>query len=163
MQHRHKALTLHEPWAMFVRVGLKRFETRSWQTSYRGPLLIHASANESLVDQTLEDPCIRPAFDRLWRQVRQARPDASILLHRTLYPGHVVALVELADVFPTVGLFPSDATPDERALGDWSPGRFAWKLDAIRPLWKPIRWRGKQGLWTAPPDLVKLVQEDLLS
>lgn len=39
-----RALTLHQPWASLVALGVKRLETRSWSTSYRGRLLIHAAA-----------------------------------------------------------------------------------------------------------------------
>ncbi|NLE60710.1 MAG: ASCH domain-containing protein, partial [Planctomycetes bacterium] len=35
-----KALSLWEPWASLMRCGAKTIETRSWYTSYRGPLLI---------------------------------------------------------------------------------------------------------------------------
>jgi hypothetical protein len=38
-----KALTLWQPWASLVALGVKSIETRSWSTSYRGPLAIHAS------------------------------------------------------------------------------------------------------------------------
>ena len=38
-----KALTLHQPWASLVALGVKTIETRSWATSYRGPLAIHAA------------------------------------------------------------------------------------------------------------------------
>ena len=38
-----KALTLTQPWATLVAIGAKRIETRSWRTSYRGPLAIHAA------------------------------------------------------------------------------------------------------------------------
>lgn len=38
-----KALSLTQPWASLVAVGAKRIETRSWRTSYRGPLAIHAA------------------------------------------------------------------------------------------------------------------------
>lgn len=37
-----KAITLHQPWASLVVVGAKTVETRSWATSYRGPLVVHA-------------------------------------------------------------------------------------------------------------------------
>lgn len=37
-----KALTLHQPWASLVALGVKTIETRSWSTTYRGPLVIHA-------------------------------------------------------------------------------------------------------------------------
>lgn len=38
-----KALTLWQPWATLVALGVKTIETRSWSTSYRGPLAIHAA------------------------------------------------------------------------------------------------------------------------
>jgi hypothetical protein len=39
-----KVLTLHQPWASLIAVGVKTIETRSWSTQYRGPLAIHAGA-----------------------------------------------------------------------------------------------------------------------
>lgn len=38
-----KVLTLHQPYATAIALGHKRYETRSWWTSYRGPLAIHAA------------------------------------------------------------------------------------------------------------------------
>lgn len=37
-----KVLTIREPWATLVVEGMKEFEFRSWNTSYRGRILIHA-------------------------------------------------------------------------------------------------------------------------
>ena len=37
-----KVLTIKQPWATLIMQGNKRFEFRSWQTKYRGELLIHA-------------------------------------------------------------------------------------------------------------------------
>lgn len=39
-----KALTIWQPWASLWACGAKGFETRSWATSYRGPIAIHAAA-----------------------------------------------------------------------------------------------------------------------
>jgi len=36
-------LSMHQPWASLVVLGLKRFEGRSWTHKYRGPLWIHAT------------------------------------------------------------------------------------------------------------------------
>lgn len=38
------ALTIRQPWAALVVTGRKRIEWRTWATSHRGPLLIHAAA-----------------------------------------------------------------------------------------------------------------------
>ena len=37
-----KVLTIKQPWATLIMQKDKRFEFRSWQTKYRGDLLIHA-------------------------------------------------------------------------------------------------------------------------
>ena len=44
-----KVLTIKQPWATLIMQGYKRFEFRSWQTKYRGDLLIHAG-KVTLVD-----------------------------------------------------------------------------------------------------------------
>jgi hypothetical protein len=37
-----KVLSIQQPWAWFIVNGYKDIENRSWYTSYRGPILIHA-------------------------------------------------------------------------------------------------------------------------
>lgn len=37
-----KALSIMQPWAWLIVNGYKAVENRSWNTSFRGPLLIHA-------------------------------------------------------------------------------------------------------------------------
>lgn len=36
-------LSFHQPWACLTIAGEKTIETRSWQTSYRGPMLVHST------------------------------------------------------------------------------------------------------------------------
>lgn len=38
-----KAISLWQPWATLIATGAKQIETRSWATSYRGPIAIHAA------------------------------------------------------------------------------------------------------------------------
>src|SRR5689334_15020257 len=38
-----KVISLTQPWATLVVIGAKRIETRSWPTSYRGPIAVHAA------------------------------------------------------------------------------------------------------------------------
>ena len=37
-----KALTIWQPYASLIGAGIKKIETRSWYTTYRGPILIHS-------------------------------------------------------------------------------------------------------------------------
>lgn len=43
-----KALTLWQPWASLWAHQLKINETRSWATTYSGPLAVHAAKNTPL-------------------------------------------------------------------------------------------------------------------
>ena len=38
-----KAITIKNPWAHLIAVGIKDVENRTWRTKYRGKVLIHAS------------------------------------------------------------------------------------------------------------------------
>lgn len=40
-----KIITIRQPWAHLIVNGSKNIENRSWSTSYRGPVLIHAGLN----------------------------------------------------------------------------------------------------------------------
>jgi hypothetical protein len=57
-----KALTLWQPWASLIALERKLVETRSWSTSYRGPLAIHAAKRRPDVE-TMEDGPAGEIFD----------------------------------------------------------------------------------------------------
>lgn len=59
-----KALTLHQPWATLVALGVKSIETRSWTTSHRGPIAIHAA-------RTMPREARMAAYDPIRRRGRQ--------------------------------------------------------------------------------------------
>lgn len=44
-------------------------------------------------------------------------------------------------------------TDQERAFGDYTPGRYGWILNRIRALRQPIPCRGALGLWDVPADV----------
>lgn len=49
-----KALSIRQPWAWLIVNGYKDIENRTWNTKYRGPVLIHAStAKPSKADMGL--------------------------------------------------------------------------------------------------------------
>ena len=47
-----KVLTVKQPWATLLALGLKEYEFRSWKTNYRGKVLIHAG--ESIDKEAME-------------------------------------------------------------------------------------------------------------
>jgi hypothetical protein len=44
---------------------------------------------------------------------------------------------------------PEDIT-GQLPFGDFTPGRWAWLFDNVRPLAEPVPMKGRQGLWTLP-------------
>ena len=41
-----KAITILQPYASLIVAGAKQYETRSWDTPYRGIIAIHAGKNK---------------------------------------------------------------------------------------------------------------------
>lgn len=62
--------------------------------------------------------------------------------------GAIIGTVNVTGCFRTEAIRHT-LTDRELALGDFSDGRFAWKLDSPVIFKTPIPMRGKQGLWEA--------------
>lgn len=127
-----KALSLWQPWADAIVHGLKRIETRSWSTSYRGPLLIHAARRMP--------PPRRGEFADLYEILRNGGRTRDQLVR-----GAVIGVALLRDVVP-VEEVRDGLSLQEEALGDYSPGRLAWVFERAAPL-TPIFVRGFQGIF----------------
>lgn len=137
-------LSLHQPWASLIAIGAKRIETRSWSTTYRGPLAIHAAkAGYGMSFGSMEALALDAAGYEGMKVTR-------------LPQGGIVAVVDLVDVLPMVatgclaGVFddyPELDTPTERAFGNFAPGRWAWVLENVRRIHPAIPLRGRQGLF----------------
>ncbi len=67
--------------------------------------------------------------------------------------GEILCVVDLTSVVRIDGspLFISD---QERAFGDYTPGRFMWMTGNLRRAKKPIPWKGRQGLFDVPDDIL---------
>jgi hypothetical protein len=142
-----KAITLYAPWAHLIAIGAKRHETRSWPCDdYRGPIAIHAGKKTDDL----------PRFwEALFTEPLQA---AGYFLPEELPLGCVVAVAMLTDCIPTSDM--EIPGPPEVEFGDFSPGRWAWKLENIKRLDPPIPARGYQKLWDwdAPPEVEALLK-----
>jgi len=133
-----KALSLWQPWATLVARGLKARETRHWSTDYRGPIAIHAA-------KTLDMAGAPKGLCRagLGAQWFDACPLGAVVAVARLTSCHRAEQVE------------ADLTRADRAAGNYTPGRYAWRLTDVRALGEPIPLTGRQGLfnWTPPDDL----------
>ena len=136
-----KALSLTQPWAELVVLGEKQWETRSWRTSHRSRIAIHAAKKflgwaKALTE---EDPYFVTALGK-YPITRVAR-------------GAIVGTVEILEMQPT------DELRDflgrkEIAFGDYQSERWGWKLANPVRLLEPIPCRGMLGLWEVPPEIV---------
>lgn len=129
------ALTLWQPWAWLIAEGLKQYETRGWATKCRGPLAIHAA---------LRKPKVEECSDEILVALRSIHPRTSAAL-LSLDRGAVVCIVDLVECIPVERLDQIDISID-RAFGNFSTGRYAWKLANVRKF-NPIPAKGAQGLW----------------
>lgn len=138
-----KTISLWEPWGTAIRKRLKKIETRSWWTNYRGPLAIHcAKTRES--DDFIFDPMVREHFEF-----------AGIFQTDQLAFGCIVATCDLVEVVPTEVLTHCGlVTPMEMAFGDYRAGRFGWRLENVVPLDRPVLFRGAQGFFNVPLSLL---------
>lgn len=127
-----KAITLHQPWASLIALGAKEHETRSWPTSYRGLLAIHAG--KTLLYDEYDSVFVR------------AMAEAGVADPKRLPLGAVVCVCELVAIYHTEDVFPYINRLDS-LFGNFEPGRAAWKLKVVEVFDPPIPARGKQGLW----------------
>lgn len=141
-----KAITIHQPWATLIALGEKQFETRSWATKYRGELAIHAGK-------------------KVEKAVCQQEPFRSVLAkygytEENLPTGSIVARCQLKDclkvsygnssVLALGGDTGNACIPihgNEFHFGYFEPGRFAWEMNDIELLEKPIPVKGQQRIW----------------
>jgi activating signal cointegrator 1 len=146
-----KVLSLLQPWATLAVIGAKRIETRSWNTKYRGPLLIHASAGKQGL-KIMDDPQLKKFLTPLFFD----DPKDKLPL------GAIIGKVEIVDTAKTSDiLLMKDAgvpirvrdrkIPDswdqEIAFGDYSSGRYGWLLSNPVAFPAIIPAKGKLGLW----------------
>jgi hypothetical protein len=137
-----KAISLYPPWSEFIKLGAKRYETRSWQASYRGLIAIHAS--KRWTDEEKE------AAAMLHRQF----PAIPLIENPTL--GAVLCICRMLDCVRTESISPS-VSAHERAVGGWATGRWAWEMEVLEVFDTPIPLRGQQGLfdWEFPTDFLE--------
>lgn len=140
-----KAITIWQPWASLLVSGRKRYETRSWATTYHGPIAIHAAKRP--VRRTI-DALVADSDGNGWSTLEELdslfiRPGAL----DQLPTGAVVGTAILTRCNLITEDFLAKLTPMERALGDFSLGRYAWEFHAMVPVDPPIPVKGAQGLW----------------
>lgn len=140
-----KAISLDQPLATAAAIGLKQWETRSWRTNHLGPIAIQATLRRTCAQRTrfeelLQNPIIHAAFEA-----------AMELDFDSLQFGAIIAVAEIDVVADSCFAAPSEA---EQMLGDFSPGRFIFRLKNVRRLSRSIPCSGHQRIWNVPTELL---------
>ncbi|GAA0135845.1 hypothetical protein YSY43_26850 [Paenibacillus sp. YSY-4.3] len=149
-----RAITIIQPWATFLALGEKRFETRSWATRHRGEVAIHAGKK---VDKKIcrEEP-YRSVLAK-YGFTADNLPTGAVIAIANLQSCYAVTRPsgEKGDVWLEAGeqLVRWDAASlaaqagHEYVFGDYRDGRYAWEMTDVRLLEKPMPAKGMQGLW----------------
>lgn len=131
-----KLISLTQPWASLVFRGIKRIETRSWETSYRGWLAIH----------TTRGPIDKGAMMVQMDQLKRLGVDLPTYEEMGALRGQIGAIANLTDCVKMTEESCSSVDEVERICGFWEPGRLALTLKEIYTLPVPIAIaRGSQG------------------
>ena len=143
------AISLWQPWASFIAIGVKPFETRDWPPPAKligQRIAIHAA--KKTVDRD----------DREWASRVGAvdLPLGVMVCTATLAGAYrcgqdperpwILRITEKRSL-----LAPDLDTIKVDEYGDYSPGRWAWLLTQIEPCEPPISARGAQGFWKWVP------------
>lgn len=133
-----RCLTLHQPWASLIAYGFKTYETRGHFTRQLEPLAIHAASVGTRKQLAFWD-CLRADF----KEVRAAMP-----FEFTELPfGAIVGVVNVISCCSTEMLDLAKMPWLELRVGDYSPGRYAWKLKLEGRLQRPFTTPGHQRFW----------------
>lgn len=162
-----KAISLWEPWASLIACGVKTWETRCWPTSYRGELLICAAKGglgKFAMEETLSQRAFQQGLQYLLPDWEPGHAlDSNIAAGNKVNASHLnfgkaVAVVHLVNCMPTYKMNVIEHIRADLPYGDFSPGRFAWKLENIRRIKTPFPVKGMQGFFNVEmPEKIELI------
>ena len=127
-----KVLSLTEPYATLIKTGVKKIETRSWKTNYRGKLYIHASST------------------KMPKRYKENYELISLVDLDNLNYGNIICSCDLVDCVEMTDEFINDIKKNrknEYITGIYSNGRYAWIFKNIKILDNPIKAKGHLGIW----------------
>ncbi len=121
-----KALTIKQPWASLIMQGIKKYEFRSWQTKYRGDILIHSSKQ---VD--------KEAMKKYSKYLNSAPT------------GVILGVVTITDCIKKSEEFKQILLNEKCDVYTKSSfeSNYGWKIENVRVFDTPIKAKGNLGLW----------------
>lgn len=178
--NQYKCLSILQPWASLCvhtdsnGKALKEIETRSWNTKYRGELLIHSSAKKIRLQDGMYD--LIDHMERIgFMENYSELPYGSIIGKVNL-----ISTISSEDIqfAANSGAYPDKKTivwtdranhlvkkwyltEKELAFGDYSENRFGWLLSDPLLFKEPIPCKGQLSIWNLPAELVPLVNRQI--
>jgi hypothetical protein len=128
-----KCLSVLQPWSWAILHGGKTVENRTWNTSHRGPLLIHTGKGR----RWFVGPGLNAA-EEVFEDNRVRFPDVD-----TLPFGAVVGVADLVEVVNGRGF-------RWGRYGWREPGCFWWMLESATAFPEPITLSGRTQLYDVP-------------
>lgn len=122
-----KVLTIKQPWATLIMQGDKRFEFRSWQTKYRGELLIHAGKG---ID--------KEAMKRLKKYIPEDMP-----LGKILGKVKLVDCIRMSPEFKEMLLKENNEIYTKSSFQE----NYGWQVTDVEVFNVPIEAKGHLSLW----------------
>lgn len=161
-----KCISLWQPWASLMVVGSKKIETRHWPTRHKGPLLIHAAKKPfRSIEPFIAEPWLlrnglATILDSAIPQWWELLPYGAIVGKVEMVDCKRVELIDRNQIHKARVARPEDANRldlwfTEFYLGNYEPGRFGWLTDEPKRLSEPIAYRGRQGLFDVPDELLE--------
>jgi activating signal cointegrator 1 len=147
-----KGLSVRQPYAALIAQGSKTIEVRSWNTSYRGDVLIcsgkklHESVSRELRWNSREIPGVKS-----YEMKVKDRKDVLKYFHVTESLSETGVALCIATLYDVCSF---RAAHENAALVDYSPGLFAWKLRNVRLLENTFPIKQKLSLFTLSDDVL---------
>lgn len=139
-----KAISVRQPFPALIAHGHKRLEIRSWQTEYRGPLLICSGlGNHALFDSY----DFRTEILKLSN--RSARAEYRLSKTPLCFYGRMICVVYLVGIRN----FKPGSMSENDACIDWIPNQFAWELENPK-LVVPTNIKGKLRLFEVDDSMI---------
>jgi hypothetical protein len=143
-------ICVSQPYASFLMLGLKGYETRGWSTYFRGMLIIQATQKP-----------MTAKLRRLWERVI-GEHDVKVpdYLHPDIALGRVLGSVQLRDCTYMTPDFIASVSDLERSMGYWKIGNSAWRVANPQYVARPIPWSGQVGLRPVPGRLANVLASE---
>ena len=133
-----KAISIKEPFATLITNGMKKIETRSWKTNYRGEIFIHASG-KSIAKEFLTNDYV-----------------VDLIKDMDMNYGNIICRCNLVDCIYMDEEFLEyiKQNPTEYNVGEYKLGRYAWVMQDIEPIY-PIPAKGQLNNWNFDGEINK--------